>query len=193
MKKTILTLALVGASAVATFAQGTIQFLNSGLSPVKYIYVDGATAVNAPSGTRIGVFWGTSPNVTLQTPTTTIGATAGVFSGGSAYPLPGTNPGETVFLRFEGWLNKGGTTPETIAGGVGGVGQGVTHWGGTPVVQTTVLGPSTGPGTVVWQSATGTNPNRVNAFVIAPVVPEPSVIALGALGLGALLLRRRKA
>jgi hypothetical protein len=194
MKKTILTLALVGASAAATFAQGTIQFLNSGLSPVKYVDVAGAAAVNAPTGSRIGVFWGTSrENLTLQTPTTSVGATLGVFSGGSAYALPGTNPGETVFLKFEGWLNKGGTTPESILGGVGGVGQGVTHWGGTETVQTTVLGPSTGPGTVVWQSATGSNVNRVKAFTIAPVVPEPSVIALGALGLGALLLRRRKA
>lgn len=194
MKKTILTLALVGASAVATFAQGTIQFLNSGLSAVKYKDTTDAVAVNAPAGTRIGVFWGMSAgNLTLQTPTTTVGTTLGVFSGGSAYALPGTNPGETVHLRFEGWLNKGGATPETIMGGVGGVGQGVTHWGGTDTVQTTVLGPSTGPGTVVWQGATGTNPNRVRAFTVAPVVPEPSVIALGALGLGALLLRRRKA
>ena len=192
MKKTILTLALVGASAAATFAQGTIQFLNSGLSPVKYQVIPGAASVNAPTGTRIGVFWGTTrEGLALQTPTTAVGTTLGVFSGGSAYPLPNTNPGETVFLKFEGWLNLGGTTPETIPGGM--LSAGITHWGGTDTVQTTVLGPSTGPGTVVWQGANGTNPNRVKAFVVAPVVPEPSVIALGALGLGALLLRRRKA
>jgi len=192
MKKTILTLALVGASAVATFAQGTIQFLNSGLSPVKYQDVRDGPIVNAPTGTRIGVFWGTTVGtLTLQTPTTTVGTTLGVFAGGSAYPLPNTNPGETVFLKFEGWLNKGGTTADTITGGI--LSPGITHWGGTETVQTTVLGPSTGPGTVVWQGAAGVNPNRVKAFVVAPVVPEPSVIALGALGLGALLLRRRKA
>jgi hypothetical protein len=192
MKKTILTLALIGASAVATFAQGTIQFLNSGLSPVKFGVIPGAALVNAPTGVRVGVFWGTTrENLALQTPTTAIGATPGVFSGGSAYALPGTNPGETVFLKFEGWFNAGGTTPETIAGGMGSAG--ITHWGGTETVQTTVLGPSTGPGTVVWQGATGSNVNRVKAFAVTPVVPEPSVIALGALGLGALLLRRRKA
>lgn len=194
MKKTILTLALVGASAVATFAQGTIQFLNSGLSKVKYVDVQGGPVADAPTGTRIGVFWGTSASsLSALVPTTTIGTTPGVFNGGSAVGLPGTNPGETVFLKFEGWLNKGGTTPETWRGGAAQPGEGLSHWGGTETVQTTVLGPSTGPGTVVWQSATGTSVNRVKAFTIVPVVPEPSVIALGALGLGALLLRRRKA
>jgi len=188
MKLPLLTLAAIGVSVVGVFAQGTIQFLNSGLSPVKSHDGPGSTPVNAPTGTRIGVFWGaTRDNLTLQTPTATIGATPGVFNGGSAYPLTGTNPGETVFLKFEGWLNKGGITPETIPGGP--TSPGITHWGGTETVQTTLLGPSTGPGTVVWQSASGTNPNRVKAFVFA--IPEPSVSALGALGLGALLLRRR--
>jgi len=189
MRKTILSLALVGASAVTTFAQGTIQFLNSGLSPVKLNTAAGGL-VNAPTGTRIGVFWGTTANnLTLQTPTAAIGSTPGVFNGGNAYALSGTNPGETVFLRFEGWLNRGGTTPEIIVGGPSS--PGITDWGATATIQTTVLGPTAGPGTVVWQSVTGTNPNRVKPLIIG--VPEPSVIALGALGLAALLVRRRQA
>lgn len=188
----MLTLALVGLSAVASFAQGTIQFLNSGLSPVLLRPTIGGTPAPAPLGTVMGVFWGTSADaLSLQTPTTAIATTPGVFSGGTAYGLPGTAPGQTVFLKLAGWYNANGATPAEARQGT--ATPGITHYGEGRVVQTTALGPTTGPGTVVWQGAAGTNPNRVNAFVIE-VVPEPSVVALGALGLGALLLiRRRKA
>jgi MYXO-CTERM domain-containing protein len=193
MKKTLLTLALAGLSAVATYAQGTIQFLNSGLSPVKYESAPGVAAVNTPIniGAVVGVFWGaTADSLTLQTPTAKINTTAGVFNGGAVYGLTGSQPGQTVFLKFAGWVNLGGTTPDTITGRND---PGITHYGETTVVQTIALAPTAGPGLVVWEGAAGTNPNRANAFTIQ-IVPEPSVVALGALGLGALLLiRRRKA
>jgi hypothetical protein len=196
MKKTMLTLALVGLSAAATFAQGTIQFLNSGLSPVKFEAVPGSVAVNAPQniGIVIGVWWGTSAaSLQLQTPTAKIGTgptpADGVFNGGAVYSLPGAPVGSTVSLKISGWVNINGTTPDVITGRAD---PRITHYGESAVVTTLALAPESGPGTVVWQGATGVNPNRAKPFVIA-VVPEPSVMALGALGLGALLLRRRKA
>jgi MYXO-CTERM domain-containing protein len=193
MKKTLLTLALAGLSAVATYAQGTIQFLNSGLSPVKYQAAPGAAIVNVPIdiGAVVGVFWGTTAgDLHLQTPTARINTTAGVFNGGAVYGLTGTQPGQTVFLKFAGWVNLGGTTPDAIAGRDT---PGITHYGESGVVQTIALAPTAGPGIVVWQGATGVNVNRAKPFTIE-LVPEPSVVALGALGLGALLLiRRRKA
>lgn len=192
MKKTLLTLALVGFSAAATYAQGTIQFLNTPLQKLGFIQTPGGVRVDAPAGTVIGVYWGTpgtAADALQLVPATTVITTPGQFNGGSAYPVPGTNPGDIIQLKIAGWLNLGGTTPATITGRLD---QRITHYGESAVVTTTALGPTTGPGTVIFQSAAGTNPNRVKPFDII-LVPEPSVMALGALGLGALLLRRRKA
>jgi hypothetical protein len=196
MKKTLLTMALVGLSAAASFAQGTIQFVNNGGSAIKFLSAAGGSVVNAPDGTVVGIFWGrTDSALSLQANTTTTFTTSGVsglINGGSVYALTGSNPGESVFLKVAGWRNVNGTTPATIvdADKTGATGL-ITHYGETRTVQTT-LGPTAGPGTVIFQSAAATNPTRVSSFTVAPV-PEPSVVALGALGLGALLLRRRKA
>jgi hypothetical protein len=193
MKKTLLTLALVGLSAAASFAQGTIQFFNSALSKIKYVDAPGGVAVDAPAGVVVGVYWGTSAdNLRLEPRPWTI-VTPGLFGTSTAtgvYPLTGTNPGETVSLQIRAWLVKGGATPAAADLGINT--PGLTHYGQSAVVTTTALGPTAGPGTVVFQGASGTSINRAKPFEIVPV-PEPSVIALGALGLGALLLRRRKA
>lgn len=191
MKKTLLTLAMVGMTAVASHAQGTIQFSNTGASVIKYQDVLGGPVVNAPDGCVIGLFWGADANsLTLQTPTTltkTVGTTSGLYDGGAVYPLTGSQPGQFITFKIAGW--RGGTANDH---------RDATHYGESAVVTLTTasagagLGPTAGPGTVIIQGATGTNPNRTKAFTITPV-PEPSVMALGALGLGALLLRRRKA
>jgi len=184
MKKTLLTMALVGLSAAATYAQGTISFLNSALSKVKYESAPG-TIVDAPTGTKIGAFWGTGDiagkgNGTLATPTAAIGGTAGVWSGGAVYALAGTQEGQRVNLKIAGWDGASGDNFASSG-----------HYGESAVVNV-LLGPTAGPGTVVWQSSSATATDRAKPFTIA-IVPEPSVMALGALGLGALLLRRRKA
>ena len=60
MKKTLRTLALVGFSAAATYAQGTIQFLNSALSRLQYQEVlGGAINTALPAGAHVGACWGT--------------------------------------------------------------------------------------------------------------------------------------
>jgi len=188
MKKSLLTLALIALSAAATYAQGTIQFQNSTLSKVKYESQPGVF-VDAPTGTKIGVFWGTDAGGaaaitgigkgTLVTPTSAIGATAGIWAGGLVYPVAGTTEGQHVWLKIAGW-----------GAGVGDDFRSSDHYGESAVVNV-VLGPTPGPGTVVWQGNTGTATDRAKPFNIN-IVPEPSVIALGVLGLGALLLRRRK-
>lgn len=189
MKKTLLTLALVGLSAVATYAQGTISFLNSALSRLSYQETIGGpiiTGTAVPAGFTIGVFWGTEAGGqaavqgmgrgTLATPTVT-SAAGGIWAGGAVYPIPGSTEGQRVWLKIAGWSGNSVST--------------ATHYGESATVNV-VLGPTAGPGTVVWQGATGTATDRAKPFVIAPI-PEPSVIALGALALGALFLRRRKA
>lgn len=193
MKKTLLTLALVGLSAVATYAQGTIQFFNSALSRLSYQDVAGGpiiTGTAIPAGFHIGAYWGTEAagqaslvgmgRGTLATPTalTTAG---GLWNGGSVYPLAGSQEGQHVWLKIAGWAGGSDTSPANS-----------THYGESAVVPV-ILGPTAGPGQVVWQGATGVATDRAKPFVIAPNIPEPSVIALGALALGALFLRRRKA
>ena len=197
MKKTLLTMALVGLSAVATYAQGTVQFFNSVLSKIKYVDSPGAAAVDAPAGIVVGLFWGANPDtLSLQPQTLTI-VTPGIFGSSATtgvYPLTGTEPGQVISLKIGAWLNKGGVTPLLAAQGRNT--PGITHYGESAVVTmstTQPLGPTAGPGTVIWQSATATSPNRAKPFDVVQIVPEPSVMALGALGLGALLLRRRKA
>lgn len=189
MKKTLLTLALVGLSAVASYAQGTIQFLNSALSRVQYQQELGGPITSAPAGVRIGVFWGSDAagaaairemgTGTLALPTGTVSA-GGLWNVSSTYAIAGSQEGQRVWLKVAGW--QGGSADSI---------QGATHYGQSEVVSV-VLGPTAGPGQVVWQTAGGVATDRAKPFVVAPI-PEPSVIALGALGLGALLLRRRKA
>lgn len=193
MKKTLLTLALVGLSAVATYAQGTIQFFNSALSRLSYQETLGGpiiTGTAIPAGFHVGAFWGSDAGGqaalvgqgrgTMASPTalTTAG---GLWNGGSVYPLAGSQEGQRVWLKIAAWAGGSDTSSANS-----------THYGESAVVSV-ILGPTAGPGQVVWQGATGTATDRAKPFVIAPNIPEPSVIALGALALGALFLRRRKA
>lgn len=191
MKKTLLTLALVGLSAAATYAQGTIQFLNSALSRLQYQETPTSAITTAvPLGTHVGAYWGTDQAAlvgigrgTLAGPTS-LTAAGGIWPapgspGGAVYPVAGTQEGQRVWMKIAAWVGGDAQAPV-----------GHTHYGESTVVNV-LLGPTSGPGTVMWQSAGASATDRAKPFVIA--VPEPSIIALGALGLGALLLRRRKA
>jgi hypothetical protein len=196
MKKTLLTLALVGLSAAATYAQGTISFLNSALSRLQYQEaVGGPITTTLPAGTHVGAYWGTDAagqaavvgmgrgTLAGQTSLTAAGGIwpAAGSPGGAVYPVLGSTEGQRVWLKIAAWIGGDAQAPTGN----------LTHYGESTVVSV-VLGPTAGPGTVVWQGATGAATDRAKPFVVAPI-PEPSVIALGALGLGALLLRRRKA
>jgi hypothetical protein len=57
-------------------------------------------------------------------------------------------------------------------------------------VRQVTLAATLGPGTVIWQGATGTNPNKF--LPLRFMIPEPSTVFLGALGLGSMLLFRRR-
>jgi hypothetical protein len=125
-----------------------------------------------------------------QVPVPTLGVnsttTAGIIVAASVYGIPGTDPGQVVGLQIRGWSASFGT--DWLAASRS------DHalYGETDVRQVT-LGATAGPGAVIWQTASGTNPNRFNPLaLLVPLVPEPSTIALGVLGLGSLLLFRRR-
>jgi hypothetical protein len=193
MKKTLLTLALATLSAVASYAQGTVAFANGTLTRAQWEDPATHAMVNVPASANIvyGIFWGRSADSlvlndgALGTPHQTA-ISAGVIVAPNPYILNGAEPGERVFVKVAGWTSSFGrdfATASTTAG---------AHYGETgtkQILSLTGLGPTAGPGAVIW-SASNTlllQPLRI------PIVPEPSVIALGVLGLGALLLRRKKA
>jgi len=182
MKKLFLTLYLVTIAALA-HGQGTIAFGNSALTRIQIPLPDGTLRnATAADGLVVGVFYGPagSPCESLvQAPgLATIGNTAGVLvNAPSVFPLPGTEQGQVVSLQIRAW------TPLLC--------------GETDVRQVT-LGPTAGSGTVIWQSAASTNPNRFtplnfgNPHPPACCIPEPSTFAVGVLGGALLLFFRRK-
>jgi hypothetical protein len=99
----------------------------------------------------------------------------------SAPSVPGVPGGSQATFQLRAWDNQGGTLTSWA--------QALAAWqaGSTALGSSSLFTP---PALV---EPPGTPPNLVGltSFNLT-LVPEPSVIALGALGLGALLLRRRK-
>ena len=173
MKKTLLTLALVAMATVSSFAQGTINPLNGAFTRIKVDAGNGAALRDATTadGLQFSVFFGTSADaMTKLDGVMTIGATTGVLVGlPTITAIPGVGGANTVIsLRI---------TAENAQG-----------WrGDTGIKQVTLASPS-GPGTPLWSSTASAS----KFLPMIVTVPEPSSIALGVLGLGSLLLFRRR-
>jgi hypothetical protein len=218
MKKTLITLALLG-SAMVAFSQGTIQVGNTfgsgtagfrapiyGVNPANPSEsLAGNSAIGTPAGTTVyagpllqgtgftfALFAGAagSAESALQLVTTTTFRTAAgnVLPAGLittvTVPINGVAAGSSAALQVRVWDNQNGTIGTWAAA----IGNPAVASGKSAVFASGALGgpdpaggpPITPPEMRGWQS-----------FNVSQV-PEPSVIALGALGLGALLLRRRK-
>lgn len=172
MKKSLLTIALVAMSTVASFAQGTINPLNGALTRVKIdLNGDGIADRNATTadGLTMSVYWGAAGSAAENLlGTMTIGSTEGVMVGLSgilAVPNAG-DAGTAISLQVRASNAEG--------------------WRGQTEVKQVSLAPSSGPGTVIWGSTA--TAARFSPLIVT--VPEPSTIALGVLGLGSLLLFR---
>lgn len=177
MKKTLLTIALMAVTAVASYSQGTINPLNGALTRVK-IDMNGNGVIDAADrnattqdGLQFTVLWGaagTAPDHAVNG-SMTIGTTDGVMVGlPSILALDGAGDvGTTVSLQIRASSSTG--------------------LRGQTDIKQVVLAPASGPGAVVW--ATAATSARFGPLLI---VPEPSTIALGVLGLGSLLLFRRR-
>jgi PEP-CTERM motif len=176
MKKQLFTLALVTLGVAACYGQGTIALNNSVGTPIRIdsngdgIWQSTDRLATTADGINVEVWWGTGAELSMAPGGGTVGAN-GVITGNNLpnFQIAGSTEGATVNLQIR-------------ARGPGGL------FAETKVAQVT-LGPASGPGTVIWQGITGTNPNR---FTPLGVVPEPSTIALGVLGLGSLLIFRRR-
>jgi len=215
MRKTISILALlIGPAAVSNmFPQGQVLWGNhfTGVTRARIYGVDplaptvaltGNSADGIPVGTTVyggpllagtgfslGLFLGN--DAALAVASTTANEVNNTFRTGIAaglanifaYNDPTRVPGTSVHAQFRAWDNLGGT---------------VTTWAQVMARGGEVPAGSSDPFAVGPLGGTfgGTVFNTPSTFGIRSfnltVVPEPSLIALGALGLGALLLRRRK-
>jgi PEP-CTERM motif len=182
MKKQLLATALVALTAVSTFAQGTIQLNNSVGTPVRidvngnglYETVAGTDRqATAADGLTVQVWWGSGAELSLAPAGATVGAN-GVLVGNNlaGFQIEGSQASQVVSLQI-----RAQNSDRTL-------------YGETKIAQVT-LGPSGGPGTVIWQGPTGTLTTRFTPLLVN-IVPEPSTIALGVLGLSSLLLFRRR-
>ena len=181
MKK-LLLLAAFSLLAIGAYAQGNVNFANVGVG-VNAPVTNGLTGAKA-TGSEAGVqlYWGPAGTADASLLTTNglvggrvssflTGAQAGYFTGGSVI-INGAAGGTVVTLQVRGWLAGSGTSWETAAPTARGASQLIQFTLGTP--------PATAPNITTLQS-----------FTIG-VIPEPSSIALGLLGLGAVALFRRR-
>jgi len=207
MKKTLaLAAVLLGSAAISSvLAQGQVRwgnaFTGATRSPVygpssanPALRLTGNTSAGLPAGTTvyggallegtgftIAMFFGTD-NSPVGVNTFRTGAAAGLTT---LLTVNDANrpPGTTGFnVQFRAWDNRGGTiTSWAQVMARPDVAQGVSD-----PFQIGALGGVLGPSVFPVPDTLG-----VRSFNLT-VVPEPSLIALGALGLGGLLLRRRK-
>jgi len=201
MKKALMVLAAVvmGASA---FGQGSIIFANrnvptlsgtgggngNGTYNIPIFEAENATAGagQLPGGVTVGLFTpdgNTLIGSTLLRSTITPSDTSMFFANSAqTFNVPGTNPGDTPTLIIRAWQGS------SFAGAKGGAGE-WNEWsfttkplGGTPL----------GGGTPIQTpNMTGWGPESGAGFQLHPV-PEPTTVAFGVLGLGALILARRR-
>jgi len=212
MKKTLMVLALATAATTA-YPQGQMQMINFATganafqAPIFDVEAPGSANANIqlrgnpgtgaiPAGTQVytgarlsgtgftSELWG-GPLGSAESALTSGGTlsafrtgTGAGFNLGGAVSIQGVLGGATATVQMRAWNNMGGT---------------ITSWaqvmanpfiphGSSDLVTTGPLSDPPTPPTLV--------PNALRSFNLFVPVPEPSLIALGALGLGALLIRR---
>jgi len=185
MKKLLLVCTVAGMAVVGAYAQGTVNFANFGSGAAGSVNAPVTNAMASPSvradgpGFMAQLYVGPAGTAAALLTTNGVsgtpqpfqtGAQAGYFFGGSR-SIAGFAQGTTVTLQVRAWATSAGSSWETAPLGRGQSG----------TIQTVLSG------------GIATPPNMVGlqSFDIIGV-PEPSSIALGLLGLGAIALFRRR-
>lgn len=180
MKYTVLTLAATFAAASA-FAQGTLNFgnrvtsagIDAPVTDAAGTRIDGAAGwAQLLAGTG-GTLAPVGSPVNFRT-----GAAAGYIANTTVDA--GVAAGSPVDVQMVAWdASVGGSWAEASAAGLGGIGQ-------SGVLSGIVTGGAGAPPSLP------ANLTGLTAFSLSPIVPEPSIAALGLLGAGLLVIRRKK-
>jgi len=182
MKKSIIALALVVAS-VSAIGQGTINFANAGAGFNAPVSLDTLAGAKVSAGYMAQLALDVGGSLT-PIGTATSFVAPGYFNGGTVV-VSQVAPGASGTFRVFAWDSTAGAAT-SYAAALTAWNSGLTHggWSAPVTVPTGGAGVPAGPPLAL----SGLQPWAVT---IVPV-PEPSTIALGILGVGALLLRRRK-
>jgi len=173
MKKLLLTVSLLVA-AVTAFGQGQVIFANNSATKITNSTTVAAADVSTIVGLYIGNAGAAESSLTLITTTNMFAA--GLFQGGTR-TLTGWGAGP-VELQVRAW-SAGYNSYESAALS----GSSAAFIGKSVVMNVTLTtSPTPAPNLIA---------SGLNQFNISPV-PEPSSIALGLLGLGAVALFRRR-
>jgi hypothetical protein len=182
MKKLFLTLSVLAATAAGAFAQGTLIFANG--TPT--LITNNVTGQRVVNGAQVGLYVGASNHVgslTLASVTPTITAPfAGAFNGGTVV-INGFGAGTVIDFQVRAWLAST-VYPSYEAAYASALGGDSTVLLGQSGVHNIELRVSPSP-------ILSINNFGLEAIRLSPV-PEPSSIALGLLGLGAVALFRRR-
>lgn len=178
MKNTAIIVATLLAGAAA-YGQGTINFANRVVGQFEAPVTYGGAPV---TGTQAWAQYFAGPAGNLQPIGSPVNfrASGGFTAAVAATEVPGVAPGSPAEVVLRAWHADLGvnTWEAAVALGLGGTGE------SAPITVTTG-----GAGTPPSLPATL---NGLSGFEISQVIPEPSIAALGLLGAGLLLVRRRK-
>lgn len=190
MRKLVIGL-LVAGTSLSALAQGTVFFANR-VAPNIALVSDQGGAPLSGSGFYAQLFAGTVAGgegalTAVGTPVPfRTGSVAGTWAG-VGLTVPGVAGSQAALLQVRAWANNGQTIATYDAAVAAGAAAGKSAvFTSLPLGDNTVVPATLAPNIVG-------NPNALNNMQPFALVPEPSVIALGVLGVAGLLLRRRKA
>lgn len=197
MKRIIIAAALA-ASLSGAYAQGTITFNNGSTSLITWGTTGlpaGAVAgasIDASFGIKVGLFYNSSGSTfTLVSPTPYLGtlssgatnaAVAGRWNAGTV-TVTGLTAGQSGSFQVRAWSSAFASYDAAKTAG------GPT---GASATFTNPSGGAVDPGTGTTGPAASLSGFTSGFTVSGAVIPEPSTVALAGLGLGALLLIRRR-
>lgn len=190
MKKILLTCALV-TFAIGAYAQGTVNFANAGTSLITTNTPTGVGNITGIGLYTIGIYAGPEGALegalVLVGATTTNGPVAGRINGnpsGGSFVLPNGFPTSTrITFQIRAWQTSAGSYAAAVSG--------AGLYGASTVGTTTPGGGLIAAGGLFGTVVAPNGDQPVLGFALSGV-PEPSSIALGLLGLGAVALFRRK-
>jgi hypothetical protein len=199
MKKTLAIVAIAALNVFASFGQSTVNFNNTATTFADSATVDRFVYLDQVGGTKLvgqnyaaALYWSTQNSeaaitqlAVLNATDTTITSARGIFRvattaspgtwSGGARTLLGTTLGQQVFMQIRVWDTAAGANYDSALVNGGKTGKSAIF------SYTTSSSPTPPPSDLVLLN--------LRAFAL---VPEPSTIALGVLGLGSLLLFRRR-